>query len=145
MCARECVCVWRRKRVLLPTWKLMLLSVGGRLFLVAACWAGTRADSSAFFLCFLPLRFACFRAKKYLNPPDPSEKRRWWRKIKPAPSVTAAGVCGNATERHSCVPRRSVGPASSTCAFATAFITMHTKLHFPADPGASCLGHLSPP
>ncbi len=57
MCASKtahvhvCVCihVWGRKRVLLPTWKLMLLSVGGRLFLVAAWWAGTHGDISAFF------------------------------------------------------------------------------------------------
>lgn len=33
-----------------PTWKLMLLSVGGRLFLVAAWWAGTHGDISLFFL-----------------------------------------------------------------------------------------------
>lgn len=48
-CVRVFIQVWGRKRVLPPTWKLMLLSVGSRLFLVVAWWAGMHGDISAFF------------------------------------------------------------------------------------------------
>lgn len=56
VCARVCtflkVCVpvlvrgWKTAQP--PTWKLMLSTVGGHLFLVAACRAETNSDCSAF-------------------------------------------------------------------------------------------------